>query len=131
MKSPNFLTLDEVLAIHADQVERYGGLPGVRDLGLLESAIAAPQAGFGDQLLHPTTEEMASAYLFHLVRNHPFSDGNKRVGLATALAFLGLNGLRLQASEDEIVDLVLAVATGDAGKPELAVFFRARLKPFD
>lgn len=131
MKPPVFLTLDEVLAIHADQIERYGGLSGVRDLGLLESALAAPQAGFGDQLLHPTLEEMAGAYLFHLVKNHPFSDGNKRTGLAAALAFLGLNGFRLQASEDEVVELVVAVASGSAGKPELAVFFRAHLKPFE
>ena len=130
MKAPTFLTLDEVLAIHADQVERYGGLPGVRDLGLLESALAAPQAGFGGQVLHPTLEEKASAYLFHLVKNHPFSDGNKRVGLAAALAFLGLNGLRLNASEDEVVELVLSVAAGGAGKPELSVFLRAHLTPF-
>jgi death-on-curing protein len=131
VKEPSFLTLDEVLAIHADQVERYGGLPGVRDLGLLESALAAPQAEFGGQLLHPTVEEMAGAYLFHLVKNHPFADGNKRVGLAAALAFLGLNDLRLDAEEDDVVELVLAVAAGTAGKPEVAVFLRAHLVPFD
>lgn len=131
MKEPSFLTLDEVLAIHADQVERYGGIAGVRDLGLLESALAAPQAAFGGQLLHPTVEEMAGAYLFHLVKNHPFADGNKRVGLAAALAFLGLNDLRLDAEEDEVVELVLAVAAGEAGKPEVAVFLRAHLAPFD
>lgn len=72
MRDPAFLTLDEVLALHADQIERYGGSGGLRDLGLLESAVAAPRATFGGALLHPTLPEMAAAYLFHLVQNHPF-----------------------------------------------------------
>jgi death-on-curing protein len=129
VKAPLFLTLDEVLAIHADQVERYGGLPGLRDLGLLESAVAIPRAEFGGKLLHPTLEEMAAAYLFHLVQNHPFADGNKRVGLAAALAFLGLNDRRLVAKEDEVVALVVSVASGKLGKAEVAVFLRTHVKP--
>ena len=122
MKEPAFLTLDEVLAMHADQIERYGGSPGLHDLGLLESAIAAPRATFGGGWLHPTLPEMAAAYLFHLVRNHPFVDGNKRTGLAAAIAFLGLNDLWLEASEDELVALVSGVAEGRVGKAEVAVF---------
>lgn len=122
MKDPSFLTLDEVLALHADQIERYGGATGVRDLGLLESALAAPRATFGGGLLHATLPEMAAAYLFHAVRNHPFVDGNKRAGLAAAVAFLGLNDLWLEAGEDELVALVVGVAEGRVGKAEVAVF---------
>jgi death-on-curing protein len=122
MRDPAFLTLDEVLALHADQIERYGGDPGVRDLGLLESALAAPRATFAGGLLHPTVPEMAAAYLFHLVRNHPFLDGNERAGLAAAIAFLGLNDLWLEADEDELVALVVGVAEGSVGKAEVAVF---------
>ena len=117
-----FLTLDEVLALHADQIERYGGQPGIRDLGLLESALAMPRAAFGGQRLHESLPEMAAAYLFHLVRGHPFLDGNKRVGLMAMLAFLGLNSLRLDAQEQELVDLVVGVATGRVSKAEVAVF---------
>jgi death-on-curing protein len=124
VKEPAFLTLDEVLALHADQVERYGGAAGVRDLGLLESALAAPRATFGGGLLHATLPEMAAAYLFHLVRNHPFVDGNKRAGLAAGIAFLGLNDLWLEAGEDELVGLVVGVAEGEVGKAEVAVFIQ-------
>ena len=119
---PVFLSLDEVLALHHDQLERYGGSAGLRDLGLLESALAMPEASFGGQYLHPTVLEMAAAYLFHLVKNHPFVDGNKRIGLITAIAFLGLNDLRLVATEDELVELVVGVASGSASKAEVAVF---------
>ena len=129
MREPKFLTLDEVLALHADQVERYGGALGVRDVGLLESAVAAPQATFGGSFLHPTLEEMAGAYLFHLVQNHPFVDGNKRVGLAAAIAFLGLNDLWLEATEDELVDLTVQVASGKASKADAAVFIRKHAGP--
>jgi death-on-curing protein len=121
-RKPIFLTLDEVLALHADQIARYGGSAGMRDVGLVESPIAMPKATFGGEFLHSTIPEMAAAYLFHLVQNHAFVDGNKRIGLMAAIAFLGLNGLSLQASEDEIVDLVLGVASGDRTKAEVAVF---------
>jgi death-on-curing protein len=121
VRRPTFLTLDEVLALHADQVERYGGDHGVRDVGLLESAIAMPQATFSGYL-HASLTEMAAAYLFHLVRNHPFLDGNKRAGLMTALVFLGLNGLELDADADRLTELVLGVAAGKVSKAETTVF---------
>lgn len=124
---PAFLTLDEVLALHADQLARYGGRPGLRELGLLESALATPRATFGRGYLHPSLPEMAAAYLFHLVGNHPFVDGNKRVGLAAAIAFLGLNGLWLEADPDELAELVLRIARGEARKAEVAEFIRARV----
>ncbi|TMA39575.1 MAG: type II toxin-antitoxin system death-on-curing family toxin, partial [Deltaproteobacteria bacterium] len=75
MKDPRFLTLDEVLAIHSDQVRQYGGSGGIRDVGLLSSALAMPRASFGGQYLHPSLHEMAAACLLHLVQNHPFIDG--------------------------------------------------------
>lgn len=90
---PLFLTLEEILEIHRDQIERYGGALGVRDNGLLESAVAASESGFGSHYLHRDVYEMAAAYLFHLVQNHPFIDGNKRAGAATALVFLVINGV--------------------------------------
>ncbi len=129
MTAPVFLTLDEVLALHADQIERYGGSAGLRDAALLESALAAPQATFDGAYLHSSLPEMAAAYLFHLVKNHPFVDGNKRIGLAAALAFLGLNGLWLEADPDALADLVVAVASGQADKAELAVFLKRHLQP--
>ena len=124
-----FLSLDQVLAIHADQIERYGGSLGVRDLGLLQSAMAMPRASFGGQYLHPTLHEMAAAYLFHLTQNHPFVDGNKRIGLAAAIGFLGLNDTWVESDPVELLELVLSVARGEIGKPEIAVFFRDRCVP--
>lgn len=85
---PVFVTLDEVFAIHRDQIERYGGAPGVRDQGLLLSALAQPAATFGEGFLHADLHEMAAAYLFHLIQNHPFVDGNKRVAAVAAAVLL-------------------------------------------
>lgn len=125
---PFFLTLDEALLIHTDQIRRYGGTHGVRDLNLLSSALAMPRASFGGVYLHTSLAEMAAAYLFHIARNHPFLDGNKRAALASALAFVWLNDHRLDAGEDELTDLVMSVAVGRAGKAEAAVFISARLR---
>ncbi len=125
---PAFLSLDEVLALHADQISRYGGEEGVRDLALLQSALAMPQARFGGQWLHSTLHEMAAAYLFHVVRNHPFVDGNKRTGLVCAIAFLGLNDLELTAEPDDLVELVLGVAEGRTDKAQVAVFLKANTR---
>ena len=124
MVEPTYLTLDEVLALHADQIERYGGAFGIRDVNALESALAMPRAGFGGQILHPTLFEQAAAYLFHLARNHGFVDGNKRIELAAALVFLALNDVDIDASEDDVVTLVLGVSTGQVSKAEAAEFLR-------
>src|SRR5687768_12741314 len=97
---PNFLALDEVLEIHRDQLTRYGGLGGIRDLGLLQSAVAQPQATFAGQFLHADLAEMAAAYLFHIVQNHPFLDGNKRVGAVSAIVFLKMNDHEIEATND-------------------------------
>jgi death-on-curing protein len=121
---PIFLNLDEVLAIHAEMIRRYGGSQGIRDLGLLEAAITVPEASFDGQYLHQGLAAMAAAYLFHVVLNHPFIDGNKRVGAAAADVFLGMNGCHLDASQDEYAAFVLAVAAGQAGKDAAIAFFR-------
>jgi len=129
VNAPIFLALDEVLALHADQIRRYGGRPGIRDLELLKSALGTPEASYGGDYLHPSLFEMAGAYLFHIARNHPFVDGNKRVALMTALVFLGLNGLRLRADADALYDLVLGVAEGRVAKAEVAVFLQGHAHP--
>ncbi len=127
--SPIFLALDEVLALHEDQIARYGGRPGVRDLDLLISSIGTPSATFDGKFLYEDVFEMAAAYLYHVSRNHPFVDGNKRTALAAALVFLRINGFRLAAEEDPMTDLVVRVATGEATKAEAAVFLKAHSKP--
>lgn len=123
-----FLTLDEAIALHADQIERYGGRPGIRDLGLLQSALGVPSATFEGRLLHEGLHEMAAAYLFHIVRNHPFIDGNKRVGFVILLAFLGLNSRWLDADAREVEHLVQGVARGTVSKAEAAVFVQQHLR---
>ncbi len=121
---PNFLTLDDVTAIHTDQIERYGGSHGIRDMALLQSAVAMPQAMFGDQYLHHDLVVMAAAYLFHIVQNHAFIDGNKRAGVVSALVFLEINGLVVRVTHKALVMLVRDVAQGKTGKEEIADFFR-------
>jgi death on curing protein len=121
---PQFLTLDDVLESHAEQIAAYGGGDGIRDVGLLESALAQPEATFEGQYLHADIFEMAAAYLFHLVKNHPFVDGNKRVSLEAALVFLEINGHPVETTDDALVDLVLQTAQGQASKQQIAEFFR-------
>lgn len=122
--SPIFLGLDEVIEIHRDQIERYGGHPGVRDMGLLQSAIAMPQASHGGKYLHADLFEMAAASLFHIVQNHPFVDANKRVGVVAALVFLALNGLEVNLPNEALFQTVLAVAQRKLGKDAIAEFLR-------
>ena len=124
--SPLFLRLNDLLEIHRDQIERYGGSLGVRDMGLLESALAMPQDGFGGQYFHGDLFEMAAAYLFHIVRNHPFVDGNKRAGAMAAYAFLRLNEIAFDAPGSDFERVVLSVAEGKFQKPAVADFFRRR-----
>ncbi len=122
---PLFLSLEEVLEIHRQQIERYGGASGVRDLALLESAIAQPQASFSNEFLHASIPAMAAAYLFHICRNHPFVDGNKRVAANAAITFLLMNDWEPTFTEDALVDVVLAVASFSMKKTGLVQFFEA------
>lgn len=104
------LTLEIVQEIHREAIERFGGSHGIRELALLESAIAAPQAGFGGQSLYSDVVEIAAAYLFYLCRNHPFIDGNKRVALGACLVFLRLNGFTPVPDGPDWEELTLRVA---------------------
>jgi len=126
---PVFLSLDEVLEIHAQQIERYGGSAGLRDVAGLESAVATPQVTFGGTIPHGSIPAMAAAYLFHLCQNHTFIDGNKRVGANAAITFLLLNDWRPKFDADELVDLVLSVAVGRLSKKQLIETFESRCEP--
>lgn len=129
MTDPEFLTLDDLLALHADRVETYGGSLGVRDMAALISALGTPAATFGGTFLHPSLEEMAAAYLFHLSKAHGFVDGNKRAALAAAIAFLDLNGHEIVADPDALYNVCIGVASGRTSKAEVAVFFGKHIHP--
>ena len=119
---PLFLTLDEVLSLHEEQIRLFGGSSGVREMSLLLSAIGNVEATFDEVFLHETTFEMAAAYLYGICRNHPFVDGNKRTAVAAALTFLDLNGIEVDADENDFYDLVIGVAEGRVSKASIAVF---------
>lgn len=131
MPTPNFPNRDEVLLLHADQIATFGGTAGVRDQGLLDSALAQPQATFGGKLLHPTLADQAAAYLYHLSRNHPFIDGNKRTAFAVMDAFIEVNGYRLTLTDDEAYELTIQVAQGQMSKVDLAGILTQALELVD
>ncbi len=118
-----FLSVDDVLMIHNRVIEEFGGDSGLRDRGLLESAVAMPQSTFGGADLHPRLAEKAAAYHFHLCTNHAFVDGNKRVAVAAAEVFLLINGHELSASDDVIEELTQGVAGGQLSKDQVMEFF--------
>lgn len=126
--TPIFLDLDKIHRLHVSLIEHYGGTLGIRDERLLESAIAQPPAMYGGEYLHEFPFEMAAAYLFHIVQNHPFLDGNKRTGAAAAIVFLSMNDIEIQANQDGLIDITLATATGKADKAAIAEFFRSIAK---
>jgi death on curing protein len=128
MDAPTFLTVGEALALHQRSLDEFGGSSGVRDMALLESALGMPTATFGGQFLHPSAPDMAGAYLFHLVQNHPFIDGNKRTGALVARVFLLMNGAKFDPSEQEYGDLVLAVASGRTDKAACIAFFHQHVR---
>ena len=129
MLQPWFLDIDHTMRLHRNLIDTYGGSEGIRDVGLLHSAIAMPQASFGGEFLHRDLFEMAAAYLYHIVQNHPFIDGNKRTGAAAAIIFLSMNDMELIVEEETLVDLVLQVACGSVGKQEVASFMRTHVQP--
>lgn len=124
MVNPLFLTLAEVIEVHTDQIRRYGGQDGVRNFGLLESALAQPEASFGGEWLQKDVYEMAAAYAYHLCQNHPFIDGNKRTALACALVFLELNGLSVRDPKGLLKDATLSIASGKTSKAKFADLLR-------
>jgi death on curing protein len=122
-----FVSVNDAIAIHRRMVDEFGGDPGLRDRGLLESALAMPKAVFGGDYLHVDLPRMAAAYHYHLCANHPFIDGNKRVAVAVAEVFLRANGLQLVATDDEIVEPTLGVTSGTTGKPDVTHFYVERV----
>jgi death-on-curing protein len=124
MKDILFLTLAEVIDIHSNQMSLYGGLPGIRDINLLSSAIAMPHASFHGEYLHNDIYEMAAAYAFHIGKNHPFADGNKRTALVSALVFLELHGISISDPQGNLYDAILYLSTGKLNKSEFASILR-------
>jgi death on curing protein len=119
-----FLSIEDVMRIQERVLRRDGGLAGVRDLGLLSAAVMMPQQGFGGAYLHEDLAAMAAAYLYHISKNHPFLDGNKRAALAAALTFLIANGVTSLPTENDAAETTLAVAAGQMSKDELTLWFR-------
>lgn len=115
-----YLTFEQVLVIHDDQIERYGGRHGLSDLSLLESAILRPQTTFGGKELYPSVFDKAAAMMHSLILNHPFEDGNKRTGSVSAIVFLEMNGFILDVGQDELVNVVLKVESKNWGVKELS-----------
>jgi len=123
-----YLSVSQVLALHAQQLRRYGGGAGVRDRGALESALARPAATYGGEDLYPDIADKAAALMHSLALNHPFVDGNKRVAAFAAIVFAESNGQEFLATPDELVDTTLAVAEGKMAIEALAIWFRQRLR---
>jgi death on curing protein len=120
---PEFLEVEDVFELHAESIERHGGDSGVRDQGLIESAVAVARQSFGGEYLHATIFEMAAAYAFHLAENQGFVDGNKRAGLAAAAAFLAMNGYDLIERDDRLYAAMLALSSKALDKAGLAQVF--------
>ncbi len=115
-----FLDVEDVLELHATQLGVYGGAAGLRDRGLLESAVAQPMASFGGEFTHQGLFAMAAAYLFHIGSNHPFLDGNKRAGMLSAVVFLDVNGISLNHPSEALYELTMGVAESRIDKPAIA-----------
>jgi death-on-curing protein len=125
MTEPKWIRADAVLEFHARQLARFGGAAGVRDLGLLESALSRPRNLFAYGA--PDLASLAAAYASGIVRNHPFIDGNKRAALATCRAFLLINGQSIRAAQDEKAAWVLKLAASEVSEEEFASWLRERM----
>jgi len=128
VSEPRWLALVHILAVHSDQIQAHGGSLGLRDRGLLKSALKRPRNRFHYE---PTSDlsSLAASYGFGIAKNHPFVDGNKRVAFQAMYLFLGLNGLRIDASEEEVVATILSLASGDLDEPGLAAWLRDHVTP--
>lgn len=129
MSQPRWLDIDLVLDFHAEQLALFGGADGLRDGGLLESALARPinKYAYGETDL----AALAAAYGFGIARNHPFVDGNKRTALASVIVFLGFNGMDLDAPSESATAIVLGLAAGEISEEALANWIAAHIKPLD
>lgn len=127
-----FISLQEIIEDHFQIIERYGGVHGIRDIGLLASAIEMPKAALYEVELHPSAYDKAAAYMFHLIGNHPFVDGNKRIATASALTFLRQNQYLVRLSQDQscnFEELIVSTAQGNITKLEIAAFLEAVSAP--
>lgn len=124
MRNVKYITLDVTIAIHDDMIERYGGSFGIRDLGLIQSALARPQASFGGEDLYPTILAKAAALFHSLIFNHAFMDGNKRTSMTTTARFLYINGYELDADDKEFVDFPLRVENKHLSLGEIAKWLK-------
>ena len=122
-----YLSVDQILRIHELQIEQFGGARRIRDRGGLEAAVARPQTTFGGDDLYPDLAAKAAALMHPLVQNHPFVDGNKRVGAMAAELFLLVNGQELEAGDDQLAETAFAVARGELAAEALAIWIRQRL----
>ena len=113
------LSKRQILLLHSALIEAFGGSDGVRDDGLLDSALAAPFQTFDGEPIYPSVQSKAAQLGFGLIRNHPFVDGNKRIGAHAMLVFLELNGIVLRYEQQELIDIILAVASGETGRQGL------------
>ena len=113
------LTTEDILRLHQKLLDATGGFPGIRDLGLLESAVYSAMQSFGDEDAYPTPEERAARLAFSITQNHPFCDGNKRTGILVMLMMLRLNQVELRYTQPELIRLGLAVADGSAGYEDI------------
>ncbi len=122
-----FHSREFIEALHGEQLRLHGGAPGVRDVALLESALNRPlqKEAYGE----PDLFDLAGAYIFGIVKNHPFVDGNKRTGFAAADLFLYFNGFSLEATQEEVIQLVLMIAAGEIDETGAAAFFRDHIEP--
>ena len=123
------MSVEDVLAIHQNTIANEGGLAGLRDAGLLESAVLMPQQKFGGDYLHQDLVSMASAYLFHIAQNHAFHDGNKRAAVLAALVFLSVNGVESLPPPAALEEITMRVASGEAGKDDLTDWMRIQVRP--
>ncbi|MBI2430783.1 MAG: type II toxin-antitoxin system death-on-curing family toxin [Candidatus Levybacteria bacterium] len=128
MKGIIYITLDVVLAIHDDMVERYGGSHGIRDLGLIQSALARPQASFGGEDLYPTILDKAAALFHSLIFNHAFTDGNKRTSITTTARFLYINGYEFKVDKKEFIDFPLRVENKHLAIEEIAKWLKTHTR---
>lgn len=119
-----FFTVEQVIEIHDAFLEDHGGLSGIRDKGLLISAVEMARASMFGEYLHKTIYDKAAAYLFHIVQNHPFNDGNKRTGALTTILFLEENGVKIAFSDHDYEEFVVSVAQGQKNKEEIAYFLK-------
>lgn len=118
------LSKEKVLLLHKLMAEATGGSVGVRDEGLLDSALESAFSGFGDREFYPTKEEKGARLGYCLISNHAFVDGNKRIGIYVMLSFLEMNGIRISCTDDELVEIGLSVADGSKGYDELLEWVR-------